>query len=325
MNKYIKILILIVVAKAGVGQQQAVMSNFLMSDYYYNPAIAGSKKVTMANMAYRNQWAGFENAPETLLGSVYGSIKNEGVMGYGISVISDKTGLTQNTGFYLNYAHHFKLNDDIKLGFGVQPGFLQYRVKLYDAQLADQGDDVLTGNILSANAIDLHSGFNLYSEKFFVMGSIQHLLGQNFTLTPYNSSLSKHFTMIGGYNFNLESKDLVIQPSLMLKYASPVPMQFTGMIKATYQGKYWAGLTYRSQDAAGICLGYKLMDRLDIGYGYDYSISGIRQYQSGSHEIVLSFNITPDRPTLDDQDDKLNNSIMEEMQKRMKEKKKEEK
>jgi len=90
------------------------------------------------------------------------------------------------------------------------------------------------------------------------------------------------------------------------------------MVKATYDSKYWAGLTYRTGDAAGVVLGYKIKDRLTIGYGFDYSLGKIRQYQSGSHELVISFFTTPNKPTLDEEDEELNNSIMDDLNEQIK-------
>lgn len=191
-----------------MSQQQMVTTNFLMNDYYYNPAIAGSKDKHIANIAYRNQWTGFQGAPVTLFGNFYGSYKNEEKIGYGVSLVSDRNGLTQNTGLYLNYAYHFKLSEKVKLGLGVKPGYMQYRVKLYDAQLADEGDEVLTGNVLSANALDVQSGFHLYAENFFIMGAVKHLFGKAVQFTSYNANLAKHYTLIGGYNFLFEKRNL---------------------------------------------------------------------------------------------------------------------
>ena len=167
----------------------------------------------------------------------------------------------------------------------------------------------------------MHSGFHLYSDKYFFMGSIQHLLGEGIQFTTYNSSLAKHYTVIAGYNHLLKEQKIELQPSIMLKATNPVPMQWTAMIKGTYDGKYWAGLLYRSQDAVGISLGHQIKERLTIAYGFDYSLSSIRQYQTGSHELALSFIITRKKPSLEEEDEKLNNSIMEEMNKKMEEKK----
>jgi len=106
MKSLVTILIFVGIGVASFGQQQYVFTNYMLNDYYYNPAIAGSRNVHMANLTYRSQWTGFDEAPVSLMGNFYGSIRNEGKHGYGVSILSDKTGLTQNTGVYLNYAYH---------------------------------------------------------------------------------------------------------------------------------------------------------------------------------------------------------------------------
>lgn len=310
-------------------QQRATYSNFMMNDYYYNPAIAGSKNVHIANVAYRNQWVGFKGAPSFIMGNFYGSVKNEGKVGYGVSILSVKTGITQNTAIYLNYAQHFKLSDNLKLGIGIKPGFMQYRIKLYDAILADEGDEVLTGNVYAANALDLNAGINLYSDKFFIMGAVQHVLGKGVRFTSFNPNLSFHYSAILGYNFLLKKKNIQIQPSVMTKYTRAVPLQYTAMLKTTFNNKFWFGFLYKgdadtkksaySSNAAGVSLGITIKERFKIGYGYDYTLSKISNYQSGSHEIMLTYVITKNKPTLEEEDDELNNSIMEEMKKKMEE------
>lgn len=322
MKSLLTIIFIVSLCTFANAQQQGVYSNFLMNDYYYNPAIAGSKDVHMANLSYRNQWVGFEDAPVNMNANFYGSVRNKGKAGYGASIVSEKSGLVNNTGIYLNYAQHFKLSKKLKLGFGIQPGYIQYRVKLYDAVLADQGDEVLTGSVYSANAIDVNAGFHLYSNKFFLMGSLQHLLTRQIQFTSYNSNLAFHYNAIVGYTFEFPKKKFDLQPSFMIKYTNPIPMQWTGMLKGTFNNKIWAGLIFRSDDALGLSLGIKLKERLNIGYGFDYSVSKIRKYNSGSHEVMLSFVITKKKPTLEEEDDKLNNSIMEDMKQKMEEKEK---
>ncbi len=305
-------------------QQQLVYSNFLMNNYYYNPAIAGSNEVHEANMSYRNQWVGFEGAPTSIVGSFHGSYRNNGKVGYGATLVSDRIGLQQNTGIYLNYAQHFKLSDNVKLGIGVQPGFLQYRIRLYDAQLADEGDEVLTGNVLAANGFDVNGGFHLYSKKFFVMGSVQSALGKEIQITTLNESLRRHYTFIAGYNYAFKKKPYEIQPSIMMRTTQPVPKQWTVMAKFTYDKKYWAGLFFRTENAAGVCVGMNLKERVSVGYAFDYSLGGITNYQSGTHEIAIRFITTPKKPNLEEEDEKLNNSIIDEMKKQLENKKKNE-
>lgn len=315
MRKFVFILLIALVSLSVKAQQQAVYSNFLMNDYFYNPAIAGSKDVHIANLQYRNQWVGFEDAPSNFTANLYGSFKNNAKNGYGISFTNERAGLMNSTGVYVDYAHHFKLNEKVKLGLGIRPGYVQYRVRLYDAVVADQGDDVVTGSVYSANAFDVNTGFNLYSNKFFLMGSVQHLLGDEIKFTSYNSNLAFHYNLIAGYNIGFKKKKVEFQPSFMLKYVEPVPMQYSAMIKTTFNKKYWFGLIYRSDDAAGLSLGMWIKERFNVAYGYDYSLSKIRKYNSGSHEIALSVIITKKKPSLQELDEKLNNSILDEMNK----------
>ncbi|XOV67396.1 MAG: type IX secretion system membrane protein PorP/SprF [Fluviicola sp.] len=317
-SNYLFILFVLGFTLNGWSQQLAGYSNFLMNDYYFNPAIAGSESIHEANISYRNQWVGFDGAPTLIMGNFMGSYKNEGKVGYGGSIISERKGITANTTVYLNYAYHFKLSETVKLGLGVQPGYMQHRVRLYDAIIADAGDQVLTGTVYSANAIDVNAGFNLYSPKFFIMGSFQRLLGRQIQFTTYNTNLDFHYNSIAGYNFNFKNKKKVdnqIQPSLMVRYVSPLPVQYTAMLRYTYDNKYWAGLLYRSDDAIGIAAGMRIQERVNLGYSFDYTLSKLSNYQAGSHEVMLSFVITKKKQSLDDEDDELNKSILEEIQK----------
>src|SRR5690606_35628012 len=107
-------------------------------------------------------------------------------------------------------------------------------------------------------------------------------------------------------------KDFVLTPVVMLNYVSPITPQGSIMLKATYDHKYWAGLSYRTQDALGISLGLVIKNRFHIGYSFDYTLGEIQGYNYGSHEIMLSFQTTSKKPTLDEQDEELNNSIFDE-------------
>lgn len=315
MMRNILMTIVLSISFTGFGQQQFTFTDYLLNEYYYNPAIAGSKDYHQIDFSYRNQWLGFEGSPVSVQGSYYGSIKNLQKHGYGFTLISDKTGLTRNTAAYANYAHHFKLNEKIKLGIGVRPGFMQYSIDLYNAKLADQGDEVLTGNIFTANALDLNGGIHLYGKNWFYTAAAYHMLGESISFTDYNGSLSKHFAMFAGYKFENEKKKMSYQPIMMLRKVNPLPVQYGVMLKAYYQNQIWLGVSFRSQDAIGFSLGTQLKKRFSVGYSYDYSISNIQAYQSGSHQLMLSFITTSKKPSLDEQDEDLNNSIFDDNKK----------
>ena len=321
MKKLLYTIVLIVLTTLTAQSQQIGMySDFMMNRFYYNPAFAGSEEALVLNAGYRAQWVGFDNAPSSFNFNILGSVKNRGKVGYGVGVYNENSGLMNTTGIRLNYAHHIKLSEKIKLGLGIQPGFFQYRIRLYDAIKADEGDGVLTGNVHSTNAFDINMGFNLYSKNFFVMASAQRILGKMIKFTGFNSQLQFHFNAIAGYNIHFEKQRIELQPSILIQHTQPVPLQVSPMLKLKYDGKYSLGVMYRHDDAVGINAGYTWNNRLTVAYGYDISINALRKYNSGSHEIMLSFIINNKKPTLEELDDKLNNSILEDTNKNSKNK-----
>ncbi len=303
-----------------VGQQQTLYTNYLLNDYYFNPAIAGSREVSIANVSYKNQWVGFEGAPKTIMGNISGSIKSEGKMGYGLTVISEDIGLTNNLSILATYAHHFKINDKLKFGLGIQSGYLQNRVRLYDTRLADLDDDVFKGNVLSENGIDFNTGFNLYSEDYYFRVAANHLFVDKLTFTAYNQRLKKNYNIIGGYIFHFKKSKIDIEPSVMLQYQEAAPLYLNSILKTMYNKTYWLGLSYSNSKVVGVGVGYTLKEKLNIGYTYDLSLSSLQTYQSGSHEISISYVLNKKKPSYEEEDEKLNNSILDEMKLKLKEK-----
>lgn len=321
--------ILLIIITFGISfaqaQETGIFSNFLQNDFFYNAAVAGSKDFSQLRVGYRNQWMGFSGAPINAYAAYYGSLNNLQKHGYGVSVVNENLGLTNKTGFYLNYAYHIKLSEKAHLGLGVRPGYVQYNVKLYNAQVADQGDNVLTGTVYSANAMDINTGFNFYTKNFFVMGAFNHLLTNNIRFTSYNQALAFNYNFMSGYTFAFPKKKFELTPAVLVRYVRPVPLQWSAQLRGTFNGKYWASLVYRSDDAAGVSVGMMIKERLGISYGYDFPLGGLRKQNSGSHELSISFIINKKKPTLEEEDEKLNQSIEDEIKRQEEERKQQEK
>lgn len=314
-------LIICSLSTSSFGQQQSLFTNIYANPLHYSPAYVGSTNYHEVSFYNRNQWIGFKNAPRNFYLNFHGSYKNKARHGYGVQLLTEQFGIVGRTGIYLNYAYQIKFNQNWKLGLGIRPGFVQYRVRLYDAVIADQGDPIFTGSSYSGNAFDVNTGFRLYSNKFEFSGSIDHLIGKSLNLKSYNEVLQFHYTLMSSYKFTIK-KNWELRPGVLFRYTKPVKPQLSVLFQAAYKNMIFAGLNFRTNDAAGIFVAYRWKDRLQISYGYDYSYTKIRKYSSGSHEIGISFVITKRRPSLEEEDDKLNNSILEEIQKEIKNNKK---
>jgi hypothetical protein len=69
--------------------------------------------------------------------------------------------------------------------------------------------------------------------------------------------------------------------------------QFDGNLKLTVKNAYSLGLSYRNKDAVALIGGINI-GTATIGYSYDIGISKINTYNSGTHEIFLSYKLKKD-------------------------------
>jgi type IX secretion system PorP/SprF family membrane protein len=316
---YISIILLsaFLVSKHSVGQQLPIYTNYMLNQYAYNPAVAGSKPHAVFNLNYRNQWVGFQDAPKTYMISLHSPIGKQKKVAIGLLVNSDNVGLLSRTSGYLTLGYHVKLNKNYKLGLAVSGGMVQYRIKLYDAKIVDTGDDLLTGNILSNNVFDSNGGLYLYSDKLFFGVATYQYIGNKITWKDSQSNLSQHMYATLGYTFKV-SKTLSVQPSALAKFNAPAPFQPEFSVRALYKNLFWVGGSYRMNDAVSALLGITIKDKLTVGYSYDITTSNIKSYNRGSHEISICFQFIKPKKKIDADEQELNdidNSIKTKLKK----------
>jgi len=331
MRNKILIVLLLFCFNLFLAQQQTLFTNITLHQYLYNPAFAGANQGQQFNAGYRNQWTGFDGAPQTIMASGYGTFKKHSNMAAGGLLISDKSGLLQRTSFSGSYSYHVKLNKKVRLGFGLAAGGVQYNVKIYNAKPYDQDDDFLKNNILNANAFDANAGIYLYSKKFFLGFSSLQMINGKIYWQNTSGKLTPHLYAFTGYNIILDSKkkEWVLQPSVLARFNTPAPYQIEANLKIIYKDMFWLGGSYRVGASASAMLGTTISKQFTVGYSYDYAVTALQQYSSGSHEIILSYTLaakkkkTASEKVLDADENEFNN-IDNSMKTNLKNKKKDE-
>lgn len=270
-------------------QQLPQYSQYMLNRYVINPASAGSENYFVGQTNYRNQWAGIKDAPSTYILSVNGPLSSN--MGIGGYVFSDVTGPTQRNGFSLSYAYQIKLNSSVKLAMAINAGLLQFTVDGTEITFGEDGDDILAS--AQENNLFPDAGFSLYlfgSNYFFGASAPQLIRNQldfKNSIKDPTGRLTSHYFITGGYTYSLND-EFEIEPSMLLKYVSPVPLQYEFSVRAVYRQFAWIGASYRRSDAIVMLLGFTLQENISVGYAYDFIQSDLGNYSSGSHEIMLS-------------------------------------
>jgi len=270
-------------------QQLPQYSQYLINSYVLNPAITGNKDYFEAKTNHRFQWIGITDAPRTFILSMHGPIKakNMGVGGY---LFTDVTGPTSRVGAYGSYAYHINLNgDDMKLSLGLFGGVLQYNVDGSKINLVDQNDPLVKVGIQSTLIPDAGAGAYWYGKQYYFGVSIPQLLQNKLQVGDAGNEigrLTSHIFVMGGYKFDI-SDDFTIEPSLLMKYVAPTPAQFDFSAKVIYQKTFWIGGSFRTNDAMSVLIGYSFQEKLFFGYSFDFTTSDLKNYSSGTHEVVL--------------------------------------
>ncbi len=288
--KNLKLLVLsCLLGIAGFTQQLPQYTQYFLNDFTINPAVAGTKDAWIAQSNNRFQWVGITDAPRTYILSLHGPIRsyNMGIGGY---VFNDITGPTRRAGASISYAYHIPITEEIKLSLGLTFGVLSFAIDGSQISLKDQADVAMSNLNQQVIEPDAGAGLHLYSDKFWFGASAPQLLNNDVQFfEDYDQTtarLTRHYFLTAGYNLDVVD-DLVLQPSVFVKYVDPLPVQFDATLRAIYKNTVWAGVSYRMDDAIGFMMGYNYKDNLMIGYSYDMATSGIIDHTTGSHEIML--------------------------------------
>jgi len=293
MKKSLIIILFGLLSYWGIAQQYPQFSQRMFDEIVFNPAIIGTKPVDQIMLHHRSQWVGFDGAPMTQTLSYNGSLMDN--MGLGGFLMNDITGPTRRLSFNLGYAYHLKF-EKVNVSLGLLGTIVQYGIDGNKVTLHENTDpSIYEGVSDRAWKPDVSFGTYVYNNDFFAGISIIQLFTARVHLFKNETfhatiPLTQHFYLTSGYHFHLND-EFDLQPSILISGTVGSPMQVDFNMKLDYQKRIIGGLTYRYNDALVLLMGLKIKQRFTFIYSYDIVVSQLRKTNSGSHEILLSFDL----------------------------------
>jgi type IX secretion system PorP/SprF family membrane protein len=272
-----------------VAQQNPLSTMFMTNPFVLNPALAGTNNYFQVLSSNRFQWVGFTDAPITNSLSLYGPLV-EHPMGWGATISYDVSGPQSTMTFHGSYAYQYNINEDMNISAGLNVGVMQSKIDLAKIEMPDP-DDPLINDKENYYVPDANLGFYFYSPTYHAGLVITHLLNSKIKIgadPTGKSRLARHYYLTGGYKYYY-NREWAFEPSFVLKKVWPAPFQLDFNIRAWYRNMMWAGLSYRTQEAISIMLGYVYDRKIYIGYSYDLVLNPLRAHNFGSHEIMLGY------------------------------------
>ncbi len=288
MKKVYLIILILFVAAPGFSQQLPQFTQYMYNTISINPAYAGSRDGFSIVGLHRSQWADFEGAPTTQTLSVHSPLSNDKV-GLGLSIINDNAGYENYTYAYGDFSYRLDLSEDVTLRLGLKAGMSYYNLEDELFMEPDVLDDPFFQDQLNRWTPNFGLGFYLSSQNWYIGGSAPKLINNdNNEFSEYLALEQVHYYLTGGYVFDL-SDNVKLRPTTLLKATNGAPLSVDISATTIFNEKFYLGANYRIDDAIGAFLDVQLFDGFRAGYAYEYPISDIRPYTSGSHEILLIY------------------------------------
>lgn len=284
-NIFLISILFLLTCRFGYAQQEPhYTQNQFNSNLLLNPAYAGSGPCASLGLRYRNQWTGFTGAPTTFSGIGDARIASER-LGMGITCNFDKIGIDKVFTPDINIAYHLPVNEKGKFSMGFKGGASFITSDFNSLVGVNTADPLYTGS-QKATIPFVGLGVLYYTDLSYVGFSVPRII--SFEKSSARSKISKsHYYLYGGHRFVFEN-GLDLRPAIMARYEHEAPLQFDFAADLWYEDFIGFGMSYRTGDAVDFMLKGKVK-KLYLGYSYDMTVSGLSNFNNGTHELFIGY------------------------------------
>jgi len=276
-------------------QQDPEYTHYMYNMSVVNPAYAtGVPAMMNFGGLYRTQWVGAVGAPKTF--TFFGHTAITDKIEAGISFISDDIGdgAKKENNVYADFAYVLKLGGQNKLSLGLKAGFSSMQSNFNGFRFTDPQTDFAFSENINATKPNIGVGAYYFRDNLYVGLSVPNLLKSKYIeeKSGVNAFGSEeiHTFLTAGYVFQLNDM-LKLKSAFMSKFVKGAPITLDVTANVLYNEKFEFGAAYRIDDSVSALFNINVTPTLRVGYAYDYTLTNFGQFNSGTHEIMLLFDL----------------------------------
>ncbi|MDQ3193116.1 MAG: type IX secretion system membrane protein PorP/SprF [Bacteroidota bacterium] len=305
-------LLLIVTYQPSIAQDMQ-FTQFYAAQTFLNPAFTGIHGCSRVSSNFRDQWPSIPGSyiSYTLSYDQHLPATNSS---FGVLLTNDKagSGKLRSTGINFLYAYEIPITRTIMARAGLQGGItsrnINYNDLIFGDQIARGGatSSIHANNTEMALYPDLSTGAVVYSSNFWVGFSAHHLNRPNQSLINDNSIIPVKYSIHAGAKIDLDEPvgeksegKYSIYPAFNYKSQGKFDQVDVGLYygySVMTLGVWYRGIPvfkayqpgYSNHDALALLAGF-VVDKLQIGYSYDFTVSRLSTSTAGAHEITLNY------------------------------------
>lgn len=272
-------------------QQETQNSFYMFNASLLNPAYAGSRDALSVVADGRMQWVNWKGAPKTNCFTLHTPLVIESV-GLGLNVLNDQIGASSRNSLFADFSYRIRLNkNNDRLAFGLRAGVDLINNNFGNLAVNDNTDPIILQNSYTKTLFNTGAGVYLYGKRYFVgLTAPKVIPNKTSDLSSFSSKEAVHVYLIAGYVYKINSL-WDIKPGACVRYTANAPLSIDGNLSVLFNQKIWFGVMYRYGSAAGANIMYNFTPYIRLGYAYDYSLTNMSKYNSGTHEVLLGFDL----------------------------------
>ncbi len=302
MKKLFLLMVVLFYSISVSAQQEPMYTQFMFNKMAINPAYCGHEKVWSLTALYRNQWIGFEGAPDAQTISLNSPVFFNKI-GLGLNLKRQAIGVTKLLTIEGLYSYKLRVGESV-LSLGLQFSARNYSVNFRDERLLSIHDISIDSSIPQEqlSKIYLNTGFGVYYnfKSFYIGASLPRLIRSDLTFNRIGSKElfseeKRHMLFMTGLEVFL-GESSSITPQLLVKIAENSPFDFDFDLNYNYKQKYTLGLNYRYGGAnrdfgesIDFILGMQMNEKIFAALAYDVGLSKLRAYHNGSIELMIHY------------------------------------
>jgi type IX secretion system PorP/SprF family membrane protein len=278
-------------------QQRPIQSLYMFDPLLINPAYAGTHVQLSGTAIYRNQWVNFDGAPRTFTGTVHSGFRKARI-GLGLIFGNDQIGVHSDNSVYGVYSYKIpvsKRKNGGVISMGLQAGFNALKSDYFKTTPRD-GAEV---GVISKFNPNFGAGFFYRGNNVYAGASVPYILNNKIidiidpemdtTFTTFGKQ-QRYYYLMGGFTKQL-SKDVKWMPSALIRLQNNAPLSFDLSSNFVFFDVVGLGVSYRLNDSVIGMFELQINENFHVGYAYDVTLSDIRLYSNGTHEIMINYRI----------------------------------
>lgn len=313
------------ISSISVFAQDPQYSQYYAAPLYLNPAMAGAELTGRIGFNYRNQWPSID-AKFTTFSAYYDNYLPEYNSGIGFHVMQDTEGAAKlrSTSITAIYSYELKIADNAYFRPGFQASYIRREIGFYENLVFANNINPVDpfGNLINwpvnipglgdpVNMLSLSLGGLVFTENAWAGFSAHHVNEPNQSFINGISPLPMKLSFHAGYRIPLGEggmrrdfthlrKQRYFTPTVNYKRQGPFEQLDVGAyfyVEPLIFGLWYRGLPYKpvenqsNRDALVMMVGLNLLNGLNIGYSFDYTVSQLGIQSGGAHELSVSMTL----------------------------------